>query len=116
MDERQNMSYFIEQNFLLLRVKFSFPFNMVRTINNKLIIMVGFLLTMIPAKAIAQSSSCSDFPLLENFRKWGIVAGPVLYSSAKVNPNYGDYQLENLPQPGFNIGVVYDFLPYSMFP
>jgi len=52
-----------------------------------------------------------EYYTLKKYRKWGIIAGPILYNRAKLEPQYGDYTFENKPMLGFNAGFEYDFYP-----
>jgi len=51
------------------------------------------------------------FPALSNYSKWSIVAGPALYSKAKLYPQYGDYTFDNKLIWSFNAGIEYDLIP-----
>jgi hypothetical protein len=72
--------------------------------------MVGVLLTIVLGSGVLAQGN-SEYQALAKYRKWGIVAGPVFYNSAKIYPQYGDYTLENKPMWGFNAGFEYDFYP-----
>ncbi len=52
-----------------------------------------------------------EYSVLSEYRKWGIIAGPVLYNKAKLNAQYGDYTFKNFPSIGFNAGIEYNFNP-----
>ena len=60
---------------------------------------------------IIQAQSITHYPVLEQYRKWSIVAGPVIYNRATITPQYGEYTIENSPIYGFNAGFEYDFYP-----
>jgi hypothetical protein len=72
--------------------------------------MVGFILTIVLCSEAAGQLN-SQYPVLSKYRKWGIVAGPVLYNKARIYPQYGDYTFQNRPMWGFNAGFEYDFYP-----
>lgn len=72
--------------------------------------MVGLLLTII-FSSIMQAQSKTHYPILEKYRKWSIVAGPIIYRPASLTPQYGDYTFQNKPMLGFNAGILYDFHP-----
>jgi hypothetical protein len=72
-------------------------------------VAVIIIIFLIDSGVYAQSNS--KYSALSKYRKWGIVAGPVLYNKAKIYPQYGDYTFENKPLWGFNAGFEYDFYP-----
>jgi len=72
--------------------------------------MVGGILTIV-FPLIIQAQPITEYPELNEYRKWGIIAGPVLYNKATITPQYGDYTFENKPILGFNAGIEYDFYP-----
>jgi len=80
-------------------------------VNSKLMLtMVGLVLTIVFApKTFGQTAT--EYYALKKYRKWGIVAGAILYNRAKLVPQYGEYTFENKPMWGFNAGFEYDFYP-----
>jgi len=75
-----------------------------------LLTMVGIILTIVlSTEAFGQTST--EYYALKKYRKWGIVAGSVLYNRAKLEPQYGVYTFENKPIWGYNAGFEYDFYP-----
>ncbi len=72
--------------------------------------MVGFLLTIVFIPKLF-SQNVSEYYALKKYRKWGIIAGPIIYNRATLDPQYGDYTFENKPMLGFNAGFEYDFYP-----
>jgi len=72
--------------------------------------MVGGILTIVFPLFI-QAQQITEYPELNKYRKWAIVAGPVLYNKASITPQYGDYTFENKPILGFNAGFEYNFYP-----
>ena len=56
-------------------------------------IIMGIILLNIILYSGLQAQGNKEYPALRKFSKWGIVAGPVLYNSAKIYPQYGDYEL-----------------------
>lgn len=48
---------------------------------------------------------------LIKYKKWGIIAGPVLYIPAEAILLEGNYTFDNKIMWGFNAGVEYDFAP-----
>jgi hypothetical protein len=46
---------------------------------------------------------------LKLYRKWSIVAGPVIYNKAKIASQYGEQSFVNKRIPGYYAGVEYDF-------
>ena len=72
-------------------------------------VAVIIIIFLIDSGVYAQSNS--KYSALSKYRKWGIVAGPVLYNKAKIYPQYGDNTFENKPMWGFNAGFEYDFYP-----
>jgi len=80
-------------------------------VNKKTILtMVGLFLTIVLVPEIFAQHTV-DYPVLKKYRKWGIIAGPILYNRAKLEPQYGDYTFKNKPILGFNAGFEYDFYP-----
>lgn len=81
-------------------------------VNNKIFIkaIVGILLTIALSKGVLAQRG-NHYPQLAKFSNWSLVAGPVLYNSAKLTPQYGDYTFDNLPILGFNAGLMYNFHP-----
>jgi hypothetical protein len=77
----------------------------------KIKIIVGIILLNIVFHPGLFAQSNKEYFSLSKFRKWSIVAGPVLYNKAKIYPQYGDYTFENRPIWGFNAGFEYDFYP-----
>jgi len=73
-------------------------------------IVVGLFLTIIFYSSAA-SQNHKGYSVLQKYRKWGFIVGPVLYNRAKINPKYGDYTFDNKPIWGFNAGFEYDFFP-----
>jgi len=69
------------------------------------------ILLFILMMQIGLAQSKNEYPELRKFRKWSLVAGPVLYNKAKISPQYGDYTFDNKPMWGFNAGFEYDFFP-----
>jgi hypothetical protein len=74
-------------------------------------IIAGTILLNIALNSGLFAQGNKEYPVLSKFSKWGIVAGPVLYNSAKIYPQYGDYTFDNRPIWGFNAGIEYDFNP-----
>lgn len=74
----------------------------------KTVTMISFTF-LIGSGIFAQTNS--KYSVLSKYRKLGIVAGPVLYNKAELEPQYGDYTFENKPMWGFNAGFEYDFYP-----
>lgn len=72
--------------------------------------MVGIILTIV-FPLITQAQQIAEYPELNKYRKWAIVAGPVLYNKATITPQYGDYTFKNSPIYGFNAGFEYNFYP-----
>ena len=72
--------------------------------------MVGFILTIAFAHNIFGQNT-NEYYALKKYRRWGIVAGPILYKRATLEPKYGEYTFENKPIWGFNAGFEYDFYP-----
>ncbi|HHN48233.1 MAG TPA: hypothetical protein ENN08_04780, partial [Bacteroidales bacterium] len=72
--------------------------------------IVGCILTIV-FPLIIQAQSITHYPVLEQYRKWSIVAGPVIYNRASITPQYGEYTFKNLPIYGFNAGLEYNFYP-----
>lgn len=70
---------------------------------------VLFLILFLGAELFAQKNK--EYIALSKFRKWGIIAGPVLYNKGKIYPQYGDYSFENFPIWSYNAGIEYDFYP-----
>ena len=70
---------------------------------------VIFFTIFLASEIFAQSTGA--YYALKKYRKWGIVAGPILYDRAVLEPQYGDYTFENKPMLGFNAGFEYDFYP-----
>lgn len=81
--------------------------------------MVGFivkiaLLGILLSNAFLKTSFSQEQKVyyeLSKFSKWSLVAGPVIYNKAELNPQYGDLSFENKSMWGFNAGVMYDFYP-----
>jgi len=73
-------------------------------------IMVGIFFTIIITSGVYAQAD-TEYYTLKKYRKWGIIAGPILYNRAKLEPQYGDYTFENKPMWGFNAGFEYDFYP-----
>ncbi len=69
--------------------------------------MVGIILTIV-LPIIAQAQINVEYPVLNNYRKWGIIAGPVLFDRAIISSQYGDYSFSNKPTYGFNAGIEYN--------
>jgi hypothetical protein len=65
-------------------------------------IIVGIILLYIILNSGLFAQGNKEYPALRKYGKWGIVAGPVLYNSAKIYPQYGDYTIDNRPIWGFN--------------
>jgi hypothetical protein len=57
------------------------------------------------------SQSNLYFKDLIKYKKWGIIAGPVLYTPAEAILLDGTYAFDNKIMWGFNAGVEYDFAP-----
>ena len=72
--------------------------------------IVGLVLTIVFAPKVF-SQVTTEYYALKKYHKWGIIAGPVLYNRAKLEPQYGEYTFENRPVWGFNAGFEYDFRP-----
>lgn len=72
-------------------------------------VAVIIIIFLIDSGVYAQSNR--EYSALSKFRKWGIVAGPILYNRGKLQPQYGEYSFENKPMWGFNAGIEYDFYP-----
>lgn len=72
--------------------------------------MVGFILTLVFALEIFGQKGV-DYPALSKYSKWSIVAGPVLYNKAGIEPQYGNYSFDNLSIPTYSYGLEYDFFP-----
>ncbi len=72
--------------------------------------MVGIFLTIIIASGVYAQAD-KEYYALKKYRKWGIIAGPIIYNKAEIYPQYGDYTFENKPMWGFNAGFEYDFYP-----
>ena len=73
-------------------------------------IMVGIFFTIIITSGVYAQAD-TEYYTLKKYRKWGIIAGPILYNRAKLEPQYGDYTFDNKPMWGFNAGFEYDFYP-----
>lgn len=74
----------------------------------KTFVLIHFIFVFLPQ---VKSQDNNEYSILKKYRKWGIVAGPVLFNRAKLEPQYGDYTFENKPMWGFNAGIDYDFYP-----
>lgn len=72
---------------------------------------IAGIILIVACPCLIKAQSVSDFRVLDNFRKWSIVMGPVVYNRASTNPQYGEYAIENLPIYGFTAGIEYDFFP-----
>ncbi len=69
-----------------------------------LFFIVAFGLTL-----FAQVSD--EYPSLNKYHKFSFVTGPVLYNSAQIYPQYGNYSFQNFPIVGFNSGFEFDLYP-----
>lgn len=72
--------------------------------------MVGIVLTIVLSLSVSAQES-REYYDLRAYRKWSIVAGPVLFDKATLSPQYGDLSFDNKPIIGFNAGFEYDFYP-----
>lgn len=81
-------------------------------INRINITMVGIILTIV-FPIIVRSQINNEYPVLKDYRKWGIIAGPILYDKAYISSQYGDYSFTNKPIFGFNAGIEYNLHPSS---
>lgn len=72
--------------------------------------MVGIVLTIVLSLS-ASAQESREYNDLKAYRKWSIVAGPVLFDKATLSPQYGDLSFDNKPIIGFNAGFEYDFYP-----
>lgn len=71
---------------------------------------IYFLLFCSLSLSITKAQTLLEENPLKLYRKWSIVAGPVIYNKAKITPQYGEHSFVNKPIPGYYAGVEYDFL------
>ncbi len=77
----------------------------------KLLASLAGLFICIPGYSQESVFHNQDYTQLANYRKTGLMAGPMLYDKAYNILQYGEYTFENKPIPGLNFGLEYDFYP-----
>ena len=76
--------------------------------------MIWLVLTIVNfTKGYGQTTQ--GFDKLGIYKKWGVVACPVLYNRAVLEPQYGTYTFKNKPIPSYVAGVEYDFFLAKKF-
>ena len=71
-------------------------------------IVAGVLLAII-FPVLSQAQNNVEYHILNKYRNWGVVVGPVLFNKASIVPQYGDYSFVNKQTLGYNFGVEYNF-------
>lgn len=72
--------------------------------------IIGCILIVV-SPFIMQAQSVTSFPILEQYCKWSIVAGPVIYNQAAVVAQQDGLTIKSNPMLGLNAGFEYDFYP-----
>lgn len=73
-------------------------------------IVLGFLLAPLFSKVIF-AQDANELKILNQYQRFGFVAGPALYNRAELKPQFGSGTFKNFPIWGFNAGFEYDFYP-----
>ena len=78
-------------------------------VSRKLLLTIAVFIFTIAFSTELLGQTVTEYYPLKKYRKWGIVAGPILYNRATLEPRYGEYTFKNKPMLGYNAGFEYDF-------
>lgn len=75
----------------------------------RLIKKAAFIILLFSFSMSLQAQWNKEFPVLGQYWKWGITAGPTLFNKAEISPQFGSQSFDNKSTVSFNAGVDYTF-------